>query len=92
MWIWITLYIVGFFVMMLYLHVDNELMILDGKKPSIDTGDMGMVCLFWPPVLTLFLIYLALVGTEYVFKSTANKIAIKIRAVQDLMKKAKENE
>ena len=55
MWIWITLYIVGFFGMMLYLNVDNELMILDGEKPSVDIGDMGMICLFWPQLLCYFL-------------------------------------
>jgi hypothetical protein len=40
----------------------------------------------------LFLIYLALIGTEHVFKSTAKKIAIKIRAAQELMEKEKEKE
>jgi hypothetical protein len=41
--------------MMLYLNVDNELMILDGEKPSVDIGDMGMICLFWPQLLCYFL-------------------------------------
>lgn len=88
MWIWITLYTVGFLGTLLYCTVEEELAKMNNEyRETTDIGDILLGCCFWPIILSVLALACCVNIAKGLLDKTAKKIATKIYNVQQFMKK-----